>query len=389
MGIGVLRGRRAMWIGGGVVVVLVVGATAAYALTSESAPTVKEAVTGRVDRGEVAVAVATTGALTPAQVRGLAFAAAGTVTAVDVRAGDQVTKGEVLARIDNADALQRVSDAQAAADSAAQGLADAERTAEDCVASAAAASRAATAKPAAKPTPKPTATPGSPRPSATATPPPTTATATTATTAATVKLVAAPGGSAAPGGCVTTGNDPILRARQQVTSADLALAGAEDALSGTTIRAPIAGKVLAVSGSVGSTVTAGGSFVTMADIAGMQIKASFAEADAGRLATGQRATVTLADRPDEEFPASVVQVDPVGTVDGSMVTFGALLAFDAVPGEVLVGQTAALKVTVASVADAVRVPSTAIRTDGSVLVRTPAGDRATPVEVGLRGDQFT
>ncbi|HTF08317.1 MAG TPA: hypothetical protein VK659_09120 [Asanoa sp.] len=48
-----------------------------------------------------------------------------------------------------------------------------------------------------------------------------------------------------------------------------------------------------------------------------------------------------------------------------------------------------MRVTIATRPDALRVPSTAVREDGSVLVRTPSGDHATQVEVGLFGDAYT
>jgi RND family efflux transporter MFP subunit len=181
----------------------------------------------------------------------------------------------------------------------------------------------------------------------------------------------------------------VLRAQQQVSSADLALDQARDALAGTTIKAPVAGTVLSVAGAVGASVTSGGTFVTLADPAGMQVKASVPEADAGRLEVGQAATVTLPDRPGTPLDATVVQVDPVGTSDGTLVLFGARLAFAKAPTDLLVGQTAAVRVTIATRPDALRVPSTAVRADGSVLVRTPGGDRPTQVEVGLRGDAYT
>ncbi|MEV0720526.1 HlyD family efflux transporter periplasmic adaptor subunit, partial [Asanoa sp. NPDC050611] len=125
------------------------------------------------------------------------------------------------------------------------------------------------------------------------------------------------------------------------------------------------------------------------DPGGMQIEAAFPEADAGRLATGQAATVTLPDRPGTPLHATVVQVDPVGTSDGTLVTFSARLAFEQAPGDLLVGQSAAVRVTIASRPNSLRVPSTAVRADGSVLVRTAAGDARTQVQVGLRGDAYT
>lgn len=355
-----MRGRR--WVVAGVAVSAAVGLTAAgaYALTSGEPAAAPTTSTAKVDRGEVVTAVATTGTLEPAQTRSLSFAAAGTVTEVKVRAGEQVTSGQVLATIDPADAQEKVDDAEETLDEAEDALDEAESTSV-CTVSLM--------------TPTPTASP-SPRASASAAPKPSRSSSP----------------SPSPSSCArSSGRDSILSAEQRVNSAKKALAEAKEQLAGTKITAPIAGKVLTVSGSVGSEVRGGGTFVTLADVAGMQIAASFPEADAARLVTGLGGTVTLADRPGEEFPAKVVQVDPVGTTEegGTMVKYGVVLAFEKVPSDLLVGQSANVKITTSSVADALRVPSGAVRDDGTVLVRTAAGDESKAVELGVRGDQYT
>lgn len=121
----------------------------------------------------------------------------------------------------------------------------------------------------------------------------------------------------------------------------------------------------------------------------MQISAQYPEADADRLAVAQKGVVTLADRPGKEFKATVVQVDPTGTSDGTMVRYGVLLSFDEAPTDLLVGQTAAVRVTTGAKAEVLRVPSTAVHdihgTAGTVL----KGGTPLQVGVGLRGDQYT
>ncbi len=190
-----------------------------------------------------------------------------------------------------------------------------------------------------------------------------------------------------------TGLDAIFTAQQRVNQATADLAEARAALAGATITAPIAGTVMSIAGQVGTQVGQGATFVTLADTYAMQVSAAFPEADAGRLAAGQDATVTLADRVGEQYPATVLQVDPVGTSNGALVTYGVLLSFVRQPVGVLVGQSASVEVRTGEVASALRVPSTAVHevsdTRGAVLVRTGATDRERQVELGLRGDQYT
>jgi HlyD family secretion protein len=153
--------------------------------------------------------------------------------------------------------------------------------------------------------------------------------------------------------------------------------------------APIAGKILSVGGKVGSQVDAGSTFITLADTADMLIDADFPEADADRLAVGQPAVVSLPAQADETFEATVMQVDPTGTSDGTMVRYGVVLSFADPPEDLLVGQSATVTVTTGSKADVLRVPSTAVHdvagTSG-VVQRNGARVR---VGVGLRGDQYT
>jgi HlyD family secretion protein len=92
---------------------------------------------------------------------------------------------------------------------------------------------------------------------------------------------------------------------------------------------------------------------------------------------------------DQTFEATVEQVDPTGVSDGTMVRFGVVLSFVRAPGNLLVGQSAAVTVTTGSKTDVLRVPSTAVHdvagTSGTVLEKgAPVG-----IRVGLRGDQYT
>jgi HlyD family secretion protein len=185
----------------------------------------------------------------------------------------------------------------------------------------------------------------------------------------------------------------VLSAEQRVTQANVTLENAQDALDGATITAPIAGRILTVAGKVGSQVGSDSAFITLADVYDMQISASFPEADADRLAVRQKAVVSLADRPGVDLTATVVQVDPVGTSDGTMVRYGVLLSFLDSPKDLLVGQSAAVRVTTGSAAGVLRVPSTALHDVSgptATVLRSAAGV-GTPVQVGigLRGDQYT
>ncbi len=374
-----------------VVVLALVGYGVVHALTAGAAEKPAAVVTSAVDRGAVSTEVATTGTVQPAQTRSLSFAVKGTVESISVRAGTTVTAGQDLAKVDDSDAAEAVSTAQDALDQAEEQLTQARTSASKSTAAAksggcgsnvAAAYTSPTASPSASPSAS--ATPSA-SPTATAPPPgpPRAARRPAAPAAGRDPAPAAAG----PGSRAAT--DPIFSAEQRVTQANTNLEEAEEALEGATITAPIAGRIISVSGKVGNQVSAGSTFITLADVYDMQISAAFPEADADRLAVRQKGVVTLADRPGTEFKATVVQVDPTGTSDGTMVRYGVLLSFDKAPEDLLVGQSAAVKVTTGSKADVLRVPSTAVHDvhgdTGTVLSN---GVQA-KVGVGLRGDQYT
>jgi RND family efflux transporter MFP subunit len=184
-----------------------------------------------------------------------------------------------------------------------------------------------------------------------------------------------------------------MSAQQQLNNAQLALAQAQAQLAGTTITAPIAGRVLSVGGKVGALASPGGTgFIVLGDVADLTVKAQFSEADVGRLAVGQISTIVLPDQA-KEFPGKVSQIDPAGTVSSKLVRYGVVIAFDSVPADLLLGQSATVTVTTQSVDNVLYVVSSAvtgvINGKGTVIVRAGGQDKPRTVTVGLRGSQYT
>ena len=94
------------------VVALALAVTAGYALRRGGAPKPVASSTAQVVRGTVTVTASAAGTVSMVQTRGLSFATTGVVTELDVKVGDQVTAGQVLARIDATDAQSAVDAAQ-------------------------------------------------------------------------------------------------------------------------------------------------------------------------------------------------------------------------------------------------------------------------------------
>jgi multidrug efflux pump subunit AcrA (membrane-fusion protein) len=427
-----LHSRLAWGIAAGVVVaVLAVVSVLAMSGMHGATPQTVASTVSTVRRGTVAVTASAAGTVQASATRGLSFSVAGTVTELDVRAGDTVSAGQVLARIDSSDQQTAVASAQDALTSAENALATAQQspsptpTTGTCVAPAAYVlgfpTKSSSPSPATSPTPSPspsTSSPAPPAPSPSPSSPSEPATSPSRGTGG--GSGGGPGaggggtGSGGTGGCRSgsgsgggtstggngganrggSGGDALFSAQQQVNNAQLALTQAQQKLAGTVITAPVAGRVLSVGGTVGSAENPGGTgFIVLGGVSDTEVTAMFTETDVAHLAVGQPATITLPDRTGQPLTGKVSQVSPAGTTSGRLVRYPVMVAFDQVPTDLLYGQSANVVITTQSVSNVLYVSSSAVQPgpDGSatVTVRSNGQDQQRTVQTGLRGDQYT
>ncbi|WP_051366604.1 efflux RND transporter periplasmic adaptor subunit [Hamadaea tsunoensis] len=307
-----------------------------------------------------ATGVTAKGTVQPVTTQSLSFSVSGTVTAVTVKPGDMVTTGQVLARIDQADAKLAVADAQSALD-------DAQAALDDAWASASASPSAQTCNQGGGSTGGgstggstgggSSTGSGSTGHSSSASPAPS-ASETAASTAAPASsgVVAHLVAYTAPQGCSTAGTtgrqgsggnggDAILSAQQTVNNDRAALAKAQRELDGTIVTAPAAGKILTVTIKVGD--TARSNVITLGVVSTMVVKASFSEADVVALTVGQQAQIALPGKDGETYTAKITQIAETGTISSNLVTYQVILTFDQVPQGILVGQSANVTVETA------------------------------------------
>ncbi len=93
------RVRRRWWVAA-LTLVLVVGGTTVWLVRRDDGDAVRR-ITATVQRGTYKTTVSADGTITPKRDAELSFSSSGVVTAVLVGVGDQVRKGDVLARIDS------------------------------------------------------------------------------------------------------------------------------------------------------------------------------------------------------------------------------------------------------------------------------------------------
>jgi len=342
--------------------VVIAGAIAASLLillpAQASSSTEVTQLTSTVQQGVVSSTITASGAVAAVREVAADFAVSGTIASVDVALGATVTAGQQLGTLDATELDKAVASASTALTRAKTDLA----TANAAVTSA-------------------TTDASSPDPQ-------------TASSAA-EKL--------------TSAKSQVLDAKDKVADANDVLAAAQTDRANATLVSPIAGLVVAVTGTVGSssgsstastsaaggTTTTSSGFVTIADVTAMTMTAAIAEADIALVAVGQTATVTFPALEDVTATATVTSIAPTGTTSNSVVTYSTTITLDAIPEGLRLGQTAEVTITtVASADDALYVPTAAITsaTDGTSTVDVIGDDdevTTTTVELGVVGDAGT
>jgi multidrug efflux pump subunit AcrA (membrane-fusion protein) len=200
-------------------------------------------------------------------------------------------------------------------------------------------------------------------------------------------------------------NASVVNARVNVTTA-------EKAVSDTELRAPIAGTVASVNGTVGTAESGGGSsavsssssasgssgggsstgLVTLTGINGMQLVAGFAETDTAKLRVGQPATVTVDALPTTELAAHIIAIAGIATSTSGVVTYNVTFALDRSEPGLKSGMTGNVDVVVGEADNVLHVPTAAVRGSGAAATVTvlQAGKQVSvPVVAGLQGDSST
>jgi HlyD family secretion protein len=120
-------------------------------------------------------------------------------------------------------------------------------------------------------------------------------------------------------------------ADKQVTAARASLAYATTQLAYARIEAPISGVVASVSTQEGETVAASlaaPTFVTLIDLSRLEIWAYVDETDIGRIRVAQQARFTVDTYGDQEFEGRVTTVYPKAEIRDNVVNYVTVIRFD-------------------------------------------------------------
>jgi HlyD family secretion protein len=182
----------------------------------------------------------------------------------------------------------------------------------------------------------------------------------------------------------------LQAARAQVLQARASLNQTQVNLGHATITAPIDGVVISRSVDVGQTVAASMQaptlFVLANDLTNMQVNASVAEADVGRIDNGQAVTFRVDAFPDDVFTGTVEQVRLEPVVEQNVVSYVTVIAVPNPELKLRPGMTATVSIEVAREDDVLRVPATALRFRPTAEVLAARGEQSSSGPTGRRVD---
>lgn len=154
------------------------------------------------------------------------------------------------------------------------------------------------------------------------------------------------------------------RAAVAVQQAELQLERARAAYEDTVLRAPFDGVVSRVNVVVGGMAGPSGlSAMEVVDLSALRVVAEVDEVDIAQVRAGQSAVIALDALPGQTFTGTVERIAPVPTPDEGVVSYEVSLSLGATDAPVRAGMTAAATIIVQEVEDVLVVPNLYVRLD--------------------------
>ena len=173
-------------------------------------------------------------------------------------------------------------------------------------------------------------------------------------------------------------------AKAQAQAARVALDRASRNLGYATITSPVDGTVIERDVDVGQTVNAGMTapklFLIAGDLARMQILASVDESDIGRIHEAQEVDFTVQAFPRDTFHGTVRQVRLQSAINENVVTYTVVVDVDNSDGRLLPGMTATVDFVVGSASQVLCAPNAALRFRPDASMVAGGAEPAAPVD---------
>lgn len=190
--------------------------------------------------------------------------------------------------------------------------------------------------------------------------------------------------------------DELALAEAQTKQAEAKLAQAQEDLDGATLIAPMDGKVIYLLAGEGASVGTE-TFLTLIDTSRMAVDISIDETDVDKLVLGSKASIVFDVLPDLTLSGTVTQVQPQLVTSGPYRLVKGTVELDEASVEAVrnlpLGVNASVEIVSQEAKGALLLPLTALKDlgggDYAVMVKGENGAlRMTPIEIGIRDETY-
>jgi HlyD family secretion protein len=171
------------------------------------------------------------------------------------------------------------------------------------------------------------------------------------------------------------------RSKAQVAEADASLAAAQKSYSAANIRSPIPGTVYSIPVSQYDFVPAGEDLLDVADLNRIQIRAYFDEPEIGKLSPGQAVKIVWDAKPNQAWHGHIERAPTTVITYGTRNVGECIITVDDARGDLLPNTNVTVTVTTSQRFNVLSIPREALHTEGAndfvyrvinnKLVRTP------------------
>ncbi len=187
-----------------------------------------------------------------------------------------------------------------------------------------------------------------------------------------------------------TEND-IVAANFELALAQAKYDAAKAVLESLQIRSPMNGIVFAVSAEAGQTYEAETALLTIGDPRALEVVANVTEEDYPLISVGQRAEIYFDARPEVTVQGRIERIIPI-RIEGDRPLYNIYLALDEVPDGLADGMTSDTAITIAKSEGVLCLPRAIVRASGgdttTVRVWDGLAEATKEITLGLRGDTF-
>ena len=178
----------------------------------------------------------------------------------------------------------------------------------------------------------------------------------------------------------------ISRAQAQLADAQASLAAARTAYANVNIHSPLSGTVYSIPVSEYDFVPAGEDLLDVADLNRIQVRAYFDEPEIGKLAAGQSVKIVWDAKPGQIWHGHIEQAPTTVISYGTRNVGECIITVDDARGDLLPNTNVVVTVTTSQAFNVLSIPRDALHTEGqsNFVFRVIAGKLVrTPVQIGV------